>query len=268
MTAVREAVKEALTALGVVDRRRPSGATLLIYHRIGGGTGDELDLPVAQLMAQLDVLAGDGHDVVSLDTALDRLDRGDPTPSVVLTFDDGFASVYEHAWPVLRDRQFPFTVYVTSGCVDGSMRWEGSTATAPGPALSWAQLGELAASGLCTLGNHTRTHPRPEALTVEEIDACSEELDRRVGVRPRHFAYTWGIPVPSVEPDLRARFRSAATGTLGRNLPGTDAMALRRVPVRQSDPMAFFRAKLAGNLWPERAYDVLVRTAKRVGARG
>jgi hypothetical protein len=63
---------------------------------------------------------------------------------------------------------------------------------------------------------------------------------------------------------LAARFRSAATGEVGRNLPGVDPMLLRRVPVRRTDPPAFFAAKLRGSLVPERSYARLVTTAKRL----
>jgi hypothetical protein len=70
-----------------------------------------------------------------------------------------------------------------------------------------------------------------------------------------------------MEHELRARFTSAATGMLGRNLPGADPMRLRRVPVRRTDPIEFFRAKLTGNLWPERTYAAVVSVAKRAGAR-
>ncbi len=64
---------------------------------------------------------------------------------------------------------------------------------------------------------------------------------------------------------LAERFRSVASGRLGRNLPATDRLALRRVPVRRSDPLPFFEAKLRGALIPERAYDLIVRGAKRLG---
>lgn len=264
---MRSALKRRLAAL---DRGRGAarGTTILIYHRIGGGSADERDTPRPAFEAQLEVLAG--HEVVALDDALDRLDAGDSRPGVVLTFDDGFADVFDNAWPALRDRGLPFTVYVATGYVGATMHWEGSTARAPGAALTWEHLGEMAASGLCTVGNHTHTHARQAELSEAELDRCSQEVERCLGpqARPRHFAYTWGVPVPAMREALRARFRSAATGTIGRNLPGYDPMALRRVPVRGSDPIEFFRAKVSGTLLPERAYDVAVKVAKRLGARG
>lgn len=245
----------------------PAGATLLIYHRVGGGSPDELDTPTASFARQLDVLAH--HDVVSLDTALDRLDSGDRRPGVVLTFDDGFADVFTNAWPLLRERAMPFTLYLATAHVGGTMHWEGSTARAPGAAVSWDQVAEMADSGLCTVGNHTHTHARPEALDAAELDRCSAAIAGALGsaARPRHFAYTWGVEVPGMRAALAERFRSAATGRLGRNLPGCDPLRLRRVPVRGSDPIEFFAAKLRGHLGPERAYGAVVRAAKLLGAR-
>lgn len=213
---------------------------------------------------QLDALAG--HDVVSLDAALDRLDAGDERPSVVLTFDDGFADVHQHAWPLLSARRLPFTLYLATAYVGARMHWEGSTATADGPALTWDQVREMVASGLCTLGNHTHRHVPPEALTPSELDECTGTLRRETGVEPAHFAYPWGVPVPAMTAQLRARFRSAATGELGRNRPGQDRMLLRRVPVRRTDPLPFFEAKLHG-LAAERTYAAVVRVAKTAGVR-
>jgi peptidoglycan/xylan/chitin deacetylase (PgdA/CDA1 family) len=247
-------------------RRGASGTTLLIYHRIGGGTPDERDLPTAEFEAQLEELGR--HRVVPLDTALDELDRGDDTPKVVITFDDGFADVHTTAWPLLEAARLPFTLYVTTAYLDGTMHWPGSTSKHPGPALTWAQLGELAASELVTIGNHTHTHARPEALSAAELDTCSDLLEARLGVVPRHYCYTWGVPVPAARALIEARFRSAATGLVGRNDPASDRLNLARVPVRGTDPLSFFRAKLTGGLGPERVYERIVRAAKRAGATG
>jgi len=244
---------------------RAVGATLLIYHRVGGGSPDERDVPTDEFRRQLDALQG--YHVVALDEALDLLDDERSDPSVVLTFDDGFRDVYENAWPLLEDRGLPFTLYLSTAYVGGTMTWDGSTAKAAGPALTWEEIADMTSSGLCTVGNHTHTHARPEVLDEAELDRCSAEIRGALGVEARHFAFTWGVSVPRLKPALRTRFRSAATGELGRNIPGQDMMSLRRVPVRASDPLSFFRAKLHGRLVPERSYRTMVTLAKKVGAR-
>ena len=262
---MRERVKSVLGR--VQPERAADGATLLIYHRVGGGTSDELDVATASFARQLRMLRG--HDVVSLDTALDRLDAGDSTHSVVLTFDDGFEDVYRNAWPLLQDHGMPFTVYLATAFMGAPMRWAGSTAKGSvGEGLSWRQLAEMVESGLCTVGNHTHRHVRPEVLTEEELDLCTAQVEQHLGVTPAHFTYPWGISVSDAERALRARFRSASTGVVGRNRPGTDLMRLRRVPVRRTDPDRFFAAKLQGSLGPERAYAGLVRAAKALGLSG
>jgi peptidoglycan/xylan/chitin deacetylase (PgdA/CDA1 family) len=260
----RAQLKRAISAL---PSGRAVGARALIYHRVGGGSPDERDLQTETFAQQLDVLAD--QRVLSLDDAMDAVATGDARPSVVVTFDDGFEDVFRHAWPLLRARGVPFTLYLTTAFVGGTMHWDGSTARdSAGPGLTWPQIREMVDSGLCTVGNHTHTHVRPEQLDADELDRCTEAVEREIGVVPRHFAYTWGVPVPRMETELRARFRSAATGLVGDNRPGLDPIRLRRVPVRGSDPMDFFRAKVEGNLWQERAYGAAVTLAKRVGARG
>ena len=263
MTGLRSDLKRTLAR--VTSDRPAAGLTMLIYHRIGGPGIDELDMAPADFTQQMRVMAD--QPVVSLDDGLAALGHGDSSSRFVLTFDDGFADVYTHAWPLLREMRLPFTIYLATAYVGGRMRWEGSTAKdCGGPALSWLQLEEMVASGLCTVGNHTHTHARPEMLDERELDTCNQLLEERLGITRYHFAYPWGVPVPRLEHAMRGRFHSAATGYLGRNLPGVDAMRLARVPVRRSDPVEFFMAKLVGGLLPERLYGGIVRAAKSVGA--
>lgn len=256
-------IKTALSVLPSVTPER--GTTWLIYHRVGGGSPDERDLAAEAFRRQVDLLAE--HHVVPIDEAVERSEKGDDRPGVVLTFDDGFRDVYENAWPLLRERRLPFTVYLATAFVEGTMHWDGSTAKAAGPALTWAQLEEMLASGLCTVGAHTHNHARPEALSLEELEQCDAEIEKRLGVRPEHFTYPWGVPVPRMEAELRRRYRSASTGQLGRNGAGADLHRLRRVPVRGTDPLPFFKAKLGTGLLPERAYAGIVSVAKKAGVR-
>lgn len=257
--AVRAALKRVLAP--PIPRGSGEGVTILTYHRIGGGTADELDVPTDAFAAHLDALRV--HEVVSLDDALDRLAAGDRRPAVVLTFDDGFRDLHRNGWPLLAERGLPFTLYLASAYMGGDLAWGSLRA----PAVGWDEIADMAASGLCTVGNHTHTHARPEQVTVDELDQCTAQVEARTGVRPQHFAYPWGVRVPAIDEAVRARFRSAATGEVGRNLPGDDLHRLRRVPVRRTDPLPFFRAKLGGRLLPERAYSGVVAAAKRVGVR-
>lgn len=239
------------------------GTVLLTYHRVGGGSADERDVTLDAFRQQMAELAR--HEVVHLDTALDRLAQGDDSPRVVLTFDDGFRDVFDHAWPVLRHHGLPFTLYLSTAYVGQTMHWPGSTAQAPGPALTWEMVRDMVDSGLCTVGNHTHHHVRATDLEARELEECSSCIRDQTGREARHFAYPWGVTTPQAQGLVASRFRSAATGRIGRNVPDTDPHALRRVPVRGTDPFSFFRAKLHGRLGPEQVYGGVVRVAKSVG---
>ena len=79
--------------------------------------------------------------------------------AVALTFDDGFVSFAERAWPVLRDHGLSATVFVVSDHVGGTNAW--GQRPAPGnpslPLMGWETLGRLAEAGV-ELGAHTRSH--------------------------------------------------------------------------------------------------------------
>ena len=80
---MRRRLKTALSVLG--GRAAPVGLTALIYHRVGGGSPDERDVPTAAFAEQVRLLRD--APVVPLDEAVDRLEGGDARASVVLTFE-------------------------------------------------------------------------------------------------------------------------------------------------------------------------------------
>ena len=86
----RNLLKAVAAAVDLVRAPAP-GVTVLIYHRVGGGTDSAVDLPVDEFRRHLDIL-NDICRVIGLDDAVAALAAGGPTePAVVLTFDDGTA---------------------------------------------------------------------------------------------------------------------------------------------------------------------------------
>src|ERR1700716_3909136 len=68
-------------------------------------------------------LRREGFDIVPLDAVPDRLRPGPRgRPFAALTFDDGYRDNVEHAWPVLRRHNAPWTLFVTTDFVDGHGR--------------------------------------------------------------------------------------------------------------------------------------------------
>jgi peptidoglycan/xylan/chitin deacetylase (PgdA/CDA1 family) len=95
------------------------GVRILAYH--GFCEGDEAEFqPMLFMRAstfrkRMDRLVDSGHRVIALDEAVRRLRTRELEPGLaVITIDDGWHGIYEHAWPVLRALGLPATVYVSS----------------------------------------------------------------------------------------------------------------------------------------------------------
>lgn len=89
--------------------------TVLCYHAVNPGWTSPLSMHPDALAAQAAWLA-DQRTVVPLQDAVRLLDaRGRlPRGKVALTFDDGFASVHEHGWPLLARHRLPATVFLVA----------------------------------------------------------------------------------------------------------------------------------------------------------
>lgn len=115
------------------------------------------------------------------------------TPSVLFTFDDGYADLLEVAISALQSRGVSATFFVCTGLL-------GQRSTDPaGDHLSWSQVGELAAAGH-TIGSHGVTHRPLTDLSPDEIDHevrdSLTQLRERAGVTLPTYAYPYGIPAP------------------------------------------------------------------------
>lgn len=116
-----------LGALGVVRRRVSSGITLLAYHRVLDvpdedafpGDIELVSASVAQFAEQMRFVKTH-YRATTFAALLADLDAGRPiAPATCLvTFDDGFADNYHHAFPVLRALGLPATIFLSTGFID------------------------------------------------------------------------------------------------------------------------------------------------------
>jgi peptidoglycan/xylan/chitin deacetylase (PgdA/CDA1 family) len=201
---------------------------ILYYHRVGA---DIAATPVAPMNVtpprfreQLSGLLDRGYHFASLQAVLDKTERGEPIPpkTVVVTFDDGYRSVYRNAWYVLRELEIPATVFLATAYI-GSVdpfpfdpwgRDHRSTAASEGwLPLTWDQCAEMARSDLIDFGTHTHTHEdfrsRPDELAVD-LRTSIEVMEERLGERPRLFSFPFGT--------VRSGFASAELATEARAL--------------------------------------------------
>jgi peptidoglycan/xylan/chitin deacetylase (PgdA/CDA1 family) len=249
------------------------GVTVLIYHRVGGGSGGEVDLDVDAFRAQLDHLRTH-HTVIDLDTAADVLAEGPagerpalPARAVVVTFDDGTDDFCDVVVPALVEYEIPATLYAATHFIDSGEEFPWGA-----PPASWQGLRDAVATELVTVGSHTHTHAlldRADPAEIgAELDRSIELIGEHIGVAPAHFAYPKALPgSEAAEAEVRRRFTTAALARSRVNEPGTtDLHRLWRTPIQRSDGFDFFVAKARGGLRLEGELRDLVARIKYRGA--
>jgi len=103
--------------------------TILCYHAVDPDWRSPMSVHPADFVKQAAWLAKHRR-VLPLAAAVDRLDRSGRLPpgTAVMTFDDGFTSVLEHALPVLQRHRLPATVFLVA-----------ETLTPAGRAVDWVR---------------------------------------------------------------------------------------------------------------------------------
>ncbi len=127
---------------------------VLLYHHIetqdGKGT-----VTVQQLEAQMAMLKNQGYQPISLKQLLDFAENGTPLPknSVVITFDDGYYSNYQLAYPILKKYQYPATIFAIGSSIGKSTYKD--TAHTITPHFGAAEIKEMVESGWISIQSHT-----------------------------------------------------------------------------------------------------------------
>jgi peptidoglycan/xylan/chitin deacetylase (PgdA/CDA1 family) len=243
----------AKTVFAAADllQRKPPGPRILIYHQIGAGLGRQMEVTRDDFVRQLDWMQDYGE-IVDLDTALDR--RGQPGSDrlIALTFDDGYRDTYDRAFPLLKERNLPFTLYLATESIE-----TGTPLTPGGRAdpLTWDQISEMHESGLATIGAHTHTHVDMRELTMpridEELGVSNSLIEQRLGVEPASFAYPWGYWAEDADETVRSLYDSAVLGAGAPVTADRSCHLINRVPVQLSDGVFYFTKKALRGFWLE-----------------
>jgi peptidoglycan/xylan/chitin deacetylase (PgdA/CDA1 family) len=174
---------------------RGAGTTVLIYHRFGEDKYPTTNISVKSFRAQMAYLKANHYQVIPLATLVENLanDKKTPDKTVVITIDDGYKSVYEQAWPILKEFGYPFTVFLYVEATDKG-HWN---------YMTWEQAREMKAAGV-DIQNHSYAHyrqvNRPAGMNDEEyiswiradLAVSTRIISEELKERPRFYAVPYG----------------------------------------------------------------------------
>lgn len=263
MTPLRDFVMRLIVSVLLALLGAPllaaDSAVVLMYHRFGEDRYPSTSIRIEQFEAQLQHLKERNYAVVPLATVLAAVNGGSDLPegAVAITIDDAYRSVYDVAFPRLREYGFAFTVFVNTDAVD-----DGKAAY-----MSWAQMREMAEHG-ASYANHGASHTSFIEIRDGETDddrlervradvekgwrRLSEELDPLPGA----FAYPYGeydTATANLLRDLGYASFGQQSGAVG---PYSDHRALPRFPMAEAyGDMSQFRTKVASVPLPVTSVD-------------
>lgn len=166
----------------------------LVYHKIGnrlewGITRQKVE----QFERQMRYLKKEGYRSVNVEEAFKKRDSKD-SREILVTFDDGYESVYTSAFPILQRYGFIACVFLITGYVgklnDWDVNWGNKFRH-----LSWNQVKEMQRYGF-SFGSHTVNHPDLTKLGkrfVEyELKRSREELEEKLSQKVDSLSFPFG----------------------------------------------------------------------------
>jgi peptidoglycan/xylan/chitin deacetylase (PgdA/CDA1 family) len=250
---IRLMLKRGAALIGRPMRRSVPGVRLLGYHRIGGASRLQIDVPAIAFKDQLRELRSRGA-VLALSSVLEADPVSKDVFSSVLTFDDGFADTFENGIPIFREFGVPAIFYLATA--DIKRGWI-PTSAGRGAAVSPADIRDLSKDPLFSFGSHGHSHQVLVRLSDEEIrdDLLTSKsiIENWTGRPVLDFAYPKGMWDRRVEGIVRTVFRSAVFSGSRPFTGDADPHRIRRYPIQAIDEIDVFRAKLDGALFLEDA---------------
>ncbi len=175
--------------------------------------------------------------------------------TIAITFDDGCETDLLHAAPLLGDRNFGATFFLTTGFLGRRGH------------LSHTQVRELAGLGF-EIGCHSMTHPYltdlDEPGLQREIAGAKKALEQILGKPVEHFSCPGGRHNRRVSEIAReAGYKTVCTSRIQANSNQSEFMALGRVAIMRTTPLPVFRDICDGkDLW-RMSLGMQVRTATK-----
>ena len=198
-----------------------NGGVIVLYHHVGDATPAATSVTPQVFERHLAYLEEHDFAVWGLQRLLDAIYGGEDLPDnvIAITFDDAYQSVYTKAWPRLRPRGWPFTVFVSSDAIDA----------AQSPYMNWDQLRELADAGV-TIENHSASHGHLartrrgepgrawKQRVADDLARAAARIETEIGRAPSLLAWPYGEdagelwPVAAREHRYSLAQRSGAAG--------------------------------------------------------
>ncbi|WP_417835426.1 polysaccharide deacetylase family protein [Thalassospira tepidiphila] len=228
-----------------------TSAVVFMYHRFGEGEYPSTNITMEQFDQHVKELTSGPYTVLGVPQIVSALadGKGLPDRTIGITVDDAYRSVYEKAWPVFREHNLPFTVFVSTEQLDSGYA----------NYMTWDMVRELSKAGV-TIGGHSQNHAHLPDFDIDRVKAelanSAARFEEELGYVPEIFAYPYGEANGEVIAAVKeAGYRAAFGQQSGAMHTESDFMYLPRYALNEHYG-AMDRFNLAANSLPLVVSDV------------
>ncbi|PKL44301.1 MAG: hypothetical protein CVV41_06595 [Candidatus Riflebacteria bacterium HGW-Riflebacteria-1] len=224
----------------------PQRLAVLVYHHLQNKVTSDVSCTPEQFLSQMQALLAAGFTPINL-AQTRRFLAGtldDVRQPVLITFDDGYESLYQFALPVARQLEIPMTVFMITSRAGRRIQFA--------EYLTESQIREMVGSGYFDFGSHTHDlhtdtvsiydafagHAENPVLRLLQRDLrmSASRLESVLGARPLALAWPYGKFNGEFSALARqSGFRLHFTSVHGYNEPGANPFAIKRIPVTSRD---------------------------------
>ena len=160
------------------------GIISLMYHRFEENKYPSTNIRLNDFLKHLEIIENNNIQFINPKNFKNELTSNRKQRKILLTIDDGFLSFYENAWPILKKKEIPFILFVSTREV-GSSNY-----------MNWSQIKEISKENFVEIGNHSHSH---EYLIDESNETIKSDIqnsinifEEKLGKNSNFFSYPFG----------------------------------------------------------------------------
>jgi peptidoglycan/xylan/chitin deacetylase (PgdA/CDA1 family) len=219
----------------------PPQVSVLAYHSISNNKSI-VDIDLKTFQKQIDFLKKN-FQFVNIDEVFEYVEgkREFVHPVVAITFDDGYKTVFENAFPILEKNNIPASIFVLSD----PKHADRNSLENNNPFMTVAQIKKLHSKGWA-VGCHSATHPEfadPNLDFKREIFNAKKTLESSLAVKMNFYVYPKGVYSEKIIDQVKkAKFKGAFSFQAGDVSKSSNHFAIPRIPVDWTHSQEQFEA--------------------------
>ena len=155
-----------------------------MYHRFEENKYPSTNIRLNDFLKHLEIIENNNIQFINPKNFKYELTANKKQRKILLTIDDGFLSFYENAWPILKKKEIPFILFVSTREV-GSYNY-----------MSWRQIKEISKENFVEIGNHSHTHEylidESNEIKKSDIQNSINIFEEKLGKNSNFFSYPFG----------------------------------------------------------------------------